>query len=104
GPDPAIAADQVQVVGSLHQELAHPGVVVVRSGQVTVGALLGFASAAAANCVRDIGAERGAAVAVGGESLLLNINRFAVVVVRADVDGTRRSRGANAVARHVAIP
>ena len=42
---------------------------------------------AAADRVRHVGAEGDAADAVGRDRLLLDVDRLAVVVVRADVDG-----------------
>src|SRR5207248_4222642 len=45
GRDPAVAADEVDVLCTLHEELSQDGVVVVILGNVAVGALLGLALA-----------------------------------------------------------
>ena len=50
GGDPAVSADEIDVVGPLHQELGHDRVVVVVLGEMAVGALLGLVAA------RQIGA------------------------------------------------
>ena len=57
----------------------------------------------AADGVRHVGAEGDAAQALGRDRLLLHVDRLAVVVVRADVDGTRRAGRADAVAGDVAV-
>ena len=74
--DPAIAADEIDVVRALHQELGHDRVVVVLLGDVAIGAHFGLGRAggeiasrciavgrvrSAANRVRHVGAERDAA-------------------------------------------
>ncbi len=56
-----------------------------------------------AHRVRHVRAERVAAEALGGDRLLLRVDRLAVVVVRADVDGARRAGRDDAVAGHVAV-
>ena len=43
----------------------------------------------AANGVRHISAERDAAETVGGNGLLLDVDRIAIAIVRADVNGAR---------------
>ena len=53
--------------------------------------------------VRHVGAEGDAAHALGRDRLLLDVDRLAVVVVRADVDGARRAGRADAVAGDVAV-
>ena len=72
-------------------------------GKMAIGAALGFTSArlhhmriarhpadvarrSATHCVRHVGAEGDAAEPLGGDRLLLHVDRVAVVVVRADVD------------------
>ena len=57
----------------------------------------------AADGVRHVGAEGDAAQALGRDRLLLDVDRLAVLVVRADVDGARRPGRADAVAGHVAV-
>ena len=66
-------------------------------------AAVAVARRTAADGVRHVGAERDAAQAVGGDRLLLHVDRVAVEVVRADVNGARRAGRADAVAGHVAV-
>ncbi len=47
--------------------------------------------------------KRDAAHAVGRNGLLLHVDRFAIVVVRTDVNGARRTRRPDAIAGHVAV-
>ena len=79
GSDPCVAADEVHVIGALHQQLCHEGVIVIFSGEVAVSAGLCFALTT--NGMRDIGAEGDAAEAFGGDSLLLCVDGFAIEIV-----------------------
>ena len=99
--DPAVAAHEVQIVRAVHQQLSHDGVVVFGVAEMAVVALL--RAVFAANGVRDVGRERDAAQAVAGDRLLLDVDRLAVVVVAADMHGTRRPHRADAVLHHVAV-
>src|SRR5439155_15838240 len=101
GRDPSVLADEVQVVRPVHQQLGHPGVVVVRLGDVAVGALLG--AVAAADGVRDVGRESDAAHPLAGDRLLLHVDRLAVLVVPADVYRTTGAGRADAVTGDVAV-
>ena len=70
---------------------------------MAVGTLLGFARPPAADGVRHVGAERRAAEALRRDRLLLDVDRLAVAVVAADVDGATRPGRVDAVAGHVAV-
>ena len=84
GGHPCIAADEVHVVGALHQQLSHECIVVIVSGQMAVRA--GFSFAFSANCVGNVGAEGNTAETFGGDCLLLCVDGFAIEVVRSDMD------------------
>ena len=94
--NPAVAAHEVEVVRPVHEQLRHQRVVVFVVREMAVGTL--FRTVFAANRVRDVGRERDAAHAVGGDRLLLDVDRLAVVVVAADMDRTGRTCGADAIA------
>ena len=98
---PGVPAHEVQVVRPVHEQLRHPGVVVVVARDVAVGALL--RSVLAADGVRHVGAEGDAGHALGRDGLLLHVDRFAVVVVGADVDRAARSGRTDAIAGDVAV-
>ena len=114
---PTVSADEIRVVGALHEQLRHDRVVVIVLRHVAVAAHLRFVRAgavggeiplhggmrAAADGVGHVRAERDAAVALGRDRLLLHVDRLAVGVVGADVDRAARSRGADPVAGGVAI-
>ena len=87
GRHPAIAADEVDVVRAVHQELSKDGVVVLGLGDMAIGALP--RRPLAAHRVRHVAAEGDTAEALAGNRLLLHVDRLAVAVVGADVDGTR---------------
>ena len=118
GGHPAIAADEVDEVRALHQELGHDGVVVFVLRYMAVAAHLGLEGAgprelrrprgnalgqSAADGVRHVGAEGDAAEPLAGDGLLLHVNRLAVAVVGTDVDRARGPRRPDAVARRVAV-
>ena len=84
GGDPCITADEVHVVGALHEELRHEGVVVIVSGEVAIGAGLCFALAA--DSMWNIGAEGDSTESFGGDRLLLCVDGFTVEVVGRDMD------------------
>src|SRR5208282_1912280 len=86
--------------GALEKELGHPGIVVVRRGNVTVAALPGFFRA---NRVRDESAEGLAGEAFGGNGLLRVIEPLAIGVLRTYEDGAGRARGRDAMAGDGAI-
>ncbi len=121
GGDPAITTDMVQIVRPLHHELGHDRVVVVVLRDVAVGALLGLvatwqvgirverspglrvAGRPASDGVRNVGAECDPRHPLGRDGLLLDVNRLAVDIVRADVDGARGPRRVDPVLGDVAV-
>ena len=58
---------------------------------------------ASSNGMGDISTECNAAKPLAANRLLLNINRFSVSVVAADVDSTRASSGTNAITGNVSV-
>src|SRR5262244_2408097 len=81
--DVYISADEIVEIGPLHQELGHQRVVVVLCGDVAVGAALGLF---ATHRMRETRTEGLAAVTLGGNRLLLEIDPLAVRVLRAYQD------------------
>lgn len=101
GSNPAVLTDEIEIIRAMHQQLSHDGIVVFVLAEVTVVAL--FGAVLAAHCVRHVGREGDAAQSVTGDRLLLNVDRLAVVVVAADMHGTRGTHRADAVLHHVAV-
>ena len=102
GGDPAVAADEVHVVGPLHQQLGHDGVVVV--GLSTRGnRCIAWCRAGPRTVCGTLVLKAMPLRPSRGDRLLLDVDRFAVAVVGADVDGARRPGRADAVARDVAV-
>ena len=99
--DVGVTAEEIHRAGAEAEQLRHPRVVVVVLRKMAVGAILGRADAAGG--VRKMRIERLAAVAFGGNGLLLRINPFAIRVLRADHDRARRTNHRHAVLLYRAV-
>src|SRR5687768_7812902 len=78
--DPGVTAEEVDGARAEAEQRSHPGVVIVRGAEVTVGAVLG--GALAAGGVREMWIERLAAVTFAADGLDLRIDLLAVRVLR----------------------
>ena len=80
--DVGITSEKIHCARTKPEELRHPGIVIVRFRQVTIGAVLGGSDAT--RRVRKMGIERLPAVAFSTDCLLLRVNPFAVCILRAN--------------------
>ena len=76
---PAKSPYEIGEVGALHQQLGQDGVIVVVRRHMAVAAIFGLTNSA--HGVWDVGAKRNAAQSLRRNSLLLDINRFAILIV-----------------------
>ena len=76
--DVDVAAQRVDQVGALHQQLRHPRVVIALGRNMTTGACFGFLRS---DGVRIVGAEGESAETFGGNGLLLVIDPIAISVL-----------------------
>ena len=93
--DVDIATHKVHKVSSLQQHLRQPGIVVILFRNMAIAARLCLL---AAHSVRHVRVECLTGKALGGSSLLLRINPFAVLILRAHQHGGRRTHGSDAIA------
>ena len=95
--DVDVAAEEVDEVRPLQQDLRHPGVVVPGLRHVAVDARLGLLPT---HGVREVRVEGLAAVPLAGDGLLLRVDPLAVQVLRAHQHRARRAHGRDAVPLH----
>ena len=88
--DPRIAAKEIHRPGAKAEQLGYPRIVILRLGQMAVGAVLGRPHAAGR--VRKVRIESLAAITIPAHRLLLRIDPVPVLVLRAD---DHRARGSN---------
>ncbi len=102
GGYPAIPADKVQVIGTMHHQLGKQCIVVIVFRQVAVRAHFGLADhlcmhigvakrwiagRTAADGVRNVGAKGNSAQPLSRNRLLLHVNRLTVDIVGTHVNG-----------------
>ena len=99
--NPAVFSDKVHVVGAVHEQLGHDGIVVIILREMAIRAHFCFAFGA--HGVRNVRAEGDSTQSIRGDGLLLNVDRFPVGVVGTDMNGTRGASGIDAISCDVAI-
>src|SRR5678815_1520338 len=93
--DPRVAPYEVDPVRSLHQQLRHQRIVIVRARDVAIRARLRFRHA---HGMWDISAEGVTTQTFRRNCLLLRINPFSILILRAHEDRARGSRWRDSIA------